>query len=342
MKQSIIIAITILISSFSFGQNTARLTGQITNPTGDSVFLYTYQLSGKNYNKITIDKAALNEAGKFVMTTKVDSITEMTFSDGNENAPVILSPNDKINMTLNTSYFDETINYSGKGSEKNNAIMALYLIQESINNTLINGIDGEDTSALFVQYDESHKKYIQLVNDYKMSVSDFDNYADNILSSSERNKKQIKNYVASEIAFNAQMKKIKGIIAIDFEGIDLKGNKTKLSDYKGKMIIVDFWATWCGPCKAEFPAYKELEEKYGKEIHFVSVAAFCKEKDWKKMATKEGFQNNIFLSEEAAKQIEGYSVSSIPRYLVIDENFILIDANAPRPSSGELPSYWKK
>ena len=60
------------------------------------------------------------------------------------------------------------------------------------------------------------------------------------------------------------------------------------------------------------------------------------------MATDEGFKNNIYLSKEAEKQIETYKVNFIPRYLVIDENFIVVDANAPRPSSGELEKYWVK
>ena len=144
------------------------------------------------------------------------------------------------------------------------------------------------------------------------------------------------------MAFMNNMAKLIGKEAVDFTGVDLEGNEISLSDFKGKITVVDFWATWCGPCKAEFPAYKELEEKYGEEINFVSVGVFCSEDDWREMATDEGFMHNIFLSKEAAQQIAPYEVNSIPRYLVINENFELIDADAPRPSSGELEAYWVK
>lgn len=342
MKYLILITLATLFSLQSFGQNTVKLSGQITNPTGDSVYLFTNKLEGKRFIRVPLDKAPLNESGKFSLSAKIDSTVEATFTDGNENAPLILSPKDEINMTLNTSFFDETIKYTGNGAEKNNAVMTLYLLEENMNNKMFDKMETSDTASLFAQFNTSHEQYIQLVKDYKKNTIGFNSYADNILSSSERNKKQIKNYVASEIAFKNQMKKIEGIAAVDFEGVDLKGNKTKLSDYKGKVIIVDFWATWCGPCKAEFPAYKELEAKYGKDVNFVSVASFCKEDEWNAMATKEGFQHNIFLSKEAAKQIEAYQVNSIPRYLVIDENFNLVDATAPRPSSGELEAFWNK
>jgi cytochrome c biogenesis protein CcmG/thiol:disulfide interchange protein DsbE len=50
---------------------------------------------------------------------------------------------------------------------------------------------------------------------------------------------------------------------LDFTVSDMQGNKVALSSYKGKVILLDFWATWCPPCKAEIPGFVELQETYG-------------------------------------------------------------------------------
>jgi peroxiredoxin len=52
---------------------------------------------------------------------------------------------------------------------------------------------------------------------------------------------------------------------LDFTMKDVDGKDVRLSDYKGKVILLDFWATWCGPCKYEIPGFVELQEKYGKQ-----------------------------------------------------------------------------
>jgi peroxiredoxin len=61
---------------------------------------------------------------------------------------------------------------------------------------------------------------------------------------------------------------------LDFTLKDMHGNDVKLSDYKGKVVLLNFWATWCGPCRLEIPSFVELQEKYkaqGFEVLGVSV-----------------------------------------------------------------------
>jgi thiol-disulfide isomerase/thioredoxin len=52
---------------------------------------------------------------------------------------------------------------------------------------------------------------------------------------------------------------------LDFTMKDMRGQELRLADYKGKVILLDFWATWCGPCKYEIPGFVQLQEQYGRQ-----------------------------------------------------------------------------
>lgn len=59
--------------------------------------------------------------------------------------------------------------------------------------------------------------------------------------------------------------------APDFTVYDREGNTVRLSDFRGKPVVLNFWASWCGPCKKEMPDFEEIYKEYGEEIHFVMV-----------------------------------------------------------------------
>ena len=110
---------------------------------------------------------------------------------------------------------------------------------------------------------------------------------------------------------------------------DLKGKNVKLSDYvgKGKVVLVDFWASWCGPCRREMPNLVEAYKQYkGKNFEIVGVSLDRDEAAWKNMS-KELKITWPQMSDLKFWQCEGaqlYAVSSIPHTVLIDGNGTII------------------
>jgi thiol-disulfide isomerase/thioredoxin len=126
---------------------------------------------------------------------------------------------------------------------------------------------------------------------------------------------------------------------------NFKGGTTSLDDLKGKYVYVDVWATWCGPCKAEIPALKELEAKYhGKNIDFVSISVDNVNgkrgsyESWKKMVEEEDLKGiQLFADKDWDSDfVKGYLIKGIPRFILIDPNGNIVQANAPAPSNEKL------
>lgn len=143
-------------------------------------------------------------------------------------------------------------------------------------------------------------------------------------------------------AFEITIRKFsEGLPAFDFGGKDIKGKEHKLSDYKGNLVYVDVWATWCGPCKAQIPALKDLEKKYhGKPIIFLSISV-DKQKDhkkWSNFVKEKGLKGVQLIADKAfdSPVVKSYGINSIPRFMLIDKKGNIISTDAPRPSHKEI------
>ncbi|AFD07464.1 TlpA family protein disulfide reductase [Solitalea canadensis] len=128
-----------------------------------------------------------------------------------------------------------------------------------------------------------------------------------------------------------------GKVAYNFNAIDINGKPIKLSDYKGKVVYMDVWASWCKPCVGEIPFGRTLEEKYKdrKDIIFITVSIDKKTDDWKSGLQKNNPAGTPLYVEGAFGGLfaKSYGINSIPRFVIIDKNGKFIDANAPRPSA---------
>jgi thiol-disulfide isomerase/thioredoxin len=116
--------------------------------------------------------------------------------------------------------------------------------------------------------------------------------------------------------------------------------KTVLLQKRGKLIYVDFWATWCAPCVASLPASAELRSAYaGKDIEFLYISKDENYDRWLKGIEKHGINNaNSFIIDNlhTSKFLDDLKIDFIPRYLLYDRNGNLVHRNAPGPEDPKL------
>ena len=111
---------------------------------------------------------------------------------------------------------------------------------------------------------------------------------------------------------------------------DRAGNSVSLSDMRGKPVVINFWATWCGPCKSELPAFQQAYEAYGEDICFMMVDMVSGRTETKAGAIEyvdgEGYTFPLYFDEDETA-VYAYAISAVPATFVIDAQGVLVDSH---------------
>ena len=124
-----------------------------------------------------------------------------------------------------------------------------------------------------------------------------------------------------------------------FTVVDAQGNEVQLKDFQGKGVVLNFWASWCGPCKSEMPHFQAAYEEYGDELHFLMVNMSTNFGDSR--ADADGFLIDGGYSfpvyyDTGAECAYGYGVTGIPMTFFIDKNGNIVSGKTGMISEADL------
>ncbi len=138
-----------------------------------------------------------------------------------------------------------------------------------------------------------------------------------------------------------------GKSSYNFSLPDSTGRMISMKDFKGKVVFIDVWATWCGPCREQFPFLKELEEEYkdNNDIVFLGIT-IDREKDrqkWINTIKKENLPPLQLFDDMGKSFARKYEIVGIPRFLLVSKDGKWIEVRCPRPEAKEdLKKYLDK
>ncbi len=130
-----------------------------------------------------------------------------------------------------------------------------------------------------------------------------------------------------------------GDVAPLFSLASLDGEPTSLSDYRGRLVILDFWASWCVPCRLSMPSLEEMAHEFGEDVVLIGISLDRSESEARSYVDSRGYVDLVALYgslNEARRVASDYGVLGIPRTFVIDREGIVRFAGHPDLLTSEL------
>lgn len=246
--------------------------------------------------------------------------------------------------TANISqYLDKKVD---KIDFKNESIFQSSSSKIFLNTYFTIGLVSDNSNCLSIYNNElSEQQKKGIINSLKRGISFYN------LDEIESYYNILRKLITDDSAFSAIENKYQKILKLQkgntsplFNYPDTNGQYISLESLKGKLVYIDVWATWCGPCRAQIPYLKEMEEKYrSKKIEFVSLS-IDQPKDiqkWKNMIAEKELKGIQIMADKAWRSsfVIDYIIDGIPRFILVDKSGNIISPNAPRPAIFENGSY---
>lgn len=358
---NLFIAVAVLLTSACSDSNSSsegfELKGKLGNAHGDTLFLEQMGTDGL----IKVDTAILDENGEFTMTPVITEIGFYRLKTSDRNfATFIFDANQKVSITGDVADLGNSYNVEGSEDSKlfweiNQVSADSYRRRDSLQKIFQAFVNMTQMDSLRIDSmsNELEKPYTKLVNEHNQYLKDFiekhtssfaslaaiqqlqpdefmDTYfkLDDGLFAKYPNSKYIK---AFHEGVSSSRKLAVGTMAPEINMNTPSERPLALSSLKGKVVLIDFWASWCGPCRAENPnvvkAYKKYKSK-GFDIYSVSLDKDMEK--WKQAIKADGLVWNNHVCDFKFWQspvVALYNFNAIPTNVLIDREGKILAKN---------------
>jgi thiol-disulfide isomerase/thioredoxin len=336
--------------------NDISISGNFTNlKEGNQIYLDF--LTPQQF--LTLDTAIVDGNGDYSFTYPIENLGYYRLRINNQNfISLVLDPGEKPTVNgdggnLMDSYFVEGSPESNKWKEFNIAYKKDAFIQDSINKVFQANRNNQSVfielqKASITSINNRNNTFINIINEnptslvslYAVQQLDHKVYGELYKKVDEAMDKSFKNNPWFTDFHNRVAKMVNLIVgepAPDFTLNDKDGNPISLSSLKGKVVLLDFWASWCKPCRAENPNVVKLYHKYKKKgftVMSVSLDGMAQQQDakqdWLNAIEKDGLVWKNHVSDFKGWKSEPlplYGVEGIPFTVLIDKEGMMIGIN---------------
>ena len=296
----------------------------------------------------------VNEDGSFQDSLKVPKADLYTlFAPRTGRAYIHLANGYDLQLSGDGDQFFTSFKYDGskEAADSNNLLIDQYNLGQTAGNA---------EGFLLLEKEDFQKKVDQYRKGMDSIVELYPNANSDLIEKLAKQNEDFYSYMESNydeihpalIARKEAMARLaKGKPAPEFHDYEnFAGGTNSLKDFKGKFVYIDIWATWCGPCFAQFPYLKELEKDFeGKNISFVSISTDDDRRSgtwenahekWIKTVKSQNLSGiQLWAGKDDARFSQEYQISKIPRFILIDPEGKIVNSDEMRPSSPNIREY---
>lgn len=365
MKQIIVPAlVTLAFLSACKDKNTFKIEGKIEHPAQQKVYL----LAADSTNVKVVDSAELSEQNTFVFKKSAPFANLYKIKNGEHEFDLIAENGNDIDFK--TDLADPNHSYTVSGSEDSEKIKEYNRISNiyTAKNSKLASQYQTEAAAKGVNQDSVLKKYLPQFEQNMASLSN------EILKFVDNNKNSLAGFYAAmaldqmkyekELVayadglkdkfkgnqavgqFKKHMELVKpvsvGHAAPDFSISGIDGKTIKLVDYKGKYVMLDFWASWCVPCRKENPNVVKLYQQYhAKGLNIVGISLDENKAAWQKAVNDDhlGWPHGSELQNFNGPVVQRYQVQAIPSNFIIGPNGNIVAKNI---TGNDLAAFFNK